>query len=152
MSNKAGVKLPMPSVWRTLFNASLASPRLGLAWLGLWFATHFIFIFVLCAASLLYPPPPLTHCKCEFGFAVCAHAQLPHAASMASVAAGHLILCMCMCGQCVCVRVCVLAYQLSLKRLPHMTDTLLQRPSLCCVVLLCQKCCQFSVMRSIYST
>lgn len=95
-------------------SSTLLSSLLGLAWLGLWFATHFIFIFVLCAASPLSPGTPCLsgqpH-KCEFVFAVCAHAQLPHAASMASVAAGHLILCNACVGSasytvCVCVSVC----------------------------------------------
>lgn len=43
-----------------LFNASsrLFSSRLALAWLGLWFATHFIFICMLCAVIYTVAPFP----------------------------------------------------------------------------------------------
>lgn len=98
-----------------LFSASsrLVSPWLGLAWLVVRNTLHLhlyaVCCHLYCCPLSATPPPPPHFITSALGFAVCAHAQLPHAASMASVAAGHLILCNACVGSashhCLCIGV-----------------------------------------------
>lgn len=120
MSNKAGVKLPMPSLGRTplqrLLSPRLALPSLGLAWLVVRNTLHLHLYAVCChlyCCPLSAPPPPSLHYKCAWlcGLCACATATRSFNGFRCSWTFDTV---QCMCGQCLaplsvyrCMYVCV---------------------------------------------